>query len=92
MRTPDFLRPRRARRRRRFGLRKVSIEISPEAIELLDEAACRDVEALLHDDARFVPLFHDGHTVFIHQSVRGLADVIATSSGAFDFSLLAIDD
>ena len=33
MRTPDFLRQRRVRRRRRYGLRKVSIEISQEAIE-----------------------------------------------------------
>ena len=37
MRTPDFLRQRRARRRRRFGLRKVSIEISQEGIELLEK-------------------------------------------------------
>ena len=56
------------------------------------EAACRDIEALLHDEAYFVPLFHDGHNIFTHQSVRGLADVIATSSGALDFSTLAIED
>ena len=37
MRTPDLLRQRRARRRRRFGLRKVSIEISQEGIELLEK-------------------------------------------------------
>ena len=37
MRTPDFLRQRRDRRRRRFGLRKVSIEISQEGIELLEK-------------------------------------------------------
>ena len=36
MRTPDFLRQRRVRRGRRFGLRKVSIEISQEGIELLE--------------------------------------------------------
>jgi hypothetical protein len=39
MRTPDFLRQRRARRRRRFGLRKVHIEISPETIEFLEKPA-----------------------------------------------------
>jgi hypothetical protein len=37
MRTPDFLRQRHVRRRRRFGLRKVSIEISQEGIELLEK-------------------------------------------------------
>ena len=37
MRTPDFLWQRRARRRRRFGLRKIHIEISQEGIELLEK-------------------------------------------------------
>jgi hypothetical protein len=37
MRTPDAIRQRRARRRRRFGLRMVYVEISEEIIELLEE-------------------------------------------------------
>jgi hypothetical protein len=37
MRTPDFLRQRRVRRRRSFGLRMVRIEISEEVIELLEK-------------------------------------------------------
>ncbi len=37
MRTPDRLGQRRVRRRRRFGLRKVSIEISQEGVELLEK-------------------------------------------------------
>jgi hypothetical protein len=35
--TPDFLRQRRVGRPRRFGLRKVSIEISKKGIELLEK-------------------------------------------------------
>jgi hypothetical protein len=37
MRTPDAVRQRRARRRRRFGLRMVQVEISEEIIELLEK-------------------------------------------------------
>jgi hypothetical protein len=34
MRTPDAIRQRRARRRRRLGLHMVQVEVSEEAIEL----------------------------------------------------------
>ena len=37
MRTPDAIRQRRARRRRRLGLRMVQVEVSEEAIELLEK-------------------------------------------------------
>jgi hypothetical protein len=37
MRTPDAIRQRRVRRRRRLGLRMVNVEISEEAIELLEK-------------------------------------------------------
>ena len=37
MRTPDAVRQRRVRRRRRLGLRMVQFEISEEIIELLEK-------------------------------------------------------
>jgi hypothetical protein len=37
MRTPDAVRQRRARRRRRLGLHMVQVEISEEIIELLEK-------------------------------------------------------
>ena len=37
MRTPDAVRQRRARRRRRLGLHMVQVEVSEEAIELLEK-------------------------------------------------------
>jgi hypothetical protein len=37
MRTPDAIRQRRGRRRRKLGLRMVHVEISEEAIELLEK-------------------------------------------------------
>ena len=37
MRTPDAVRQRRVRRRRRLGLRMVQVEISEEIIELLEK-------------------------------------------------------
>ena len=37
MRTPDLVRHRRFRRRRKLGLRMVRVEISEEAIELLEK-------------------------------------------------------
>jgi hypothetical protein len=37
MRTPDAVRQRRMRRRRRLGLRIVQVEISEEIIELLEK-------------------------------------------------------
>jgi hypothetical protein len=37
MRTPDAIRQRRARRRRRLGFHMVQVEVSEEAIELLEK-------------------------------------------------------
>ena len=37
MRTPDAIRQRRVRRGRRLGLRSIHVEISEEAIELLEK-------------------------------------------------------
>ena len=41
MRTPDLFRQRRFRRRRKLGLRMIRVEISEEAIELLEKRALR---------------------------------------------------